>query len=144
MSLEIERALADILSRLDALEGLQRPDQDTSTLSNVTFGDVNFSGTFLQNSNFIDGYSDTLASGAEFVMGNFRGLILVSNATDNILELIIVRASGAAIASVVQSGLICTLGVGGSTIAVYFSSSNWRVRNDYAVSKIIRVQVFAN
>lgn len=120
---------------------------NVGTATGAAAGEVSASlGLRSGSADLVQGYDNaSLASGSSITLINIRGLVLVSNATDNVCQLVILRAGGTAIASVADSGLGMSLGAdAGATLAVLFVGGAWTVKNKYAVAKNIRVHVIGN
>jgi len=122
----------------------------------VTRGTIDISGQitpgvqFIQLNSFVRAYeSNTLGIGARLSLVNFRGLALVSNATNNTCQLVALTAGGGAgnALSVADRGLTMQLNtdVGGTTLNFWFNGSSvWEIHNVFGAAKLIRVQLFGN
>ena len=123
--------------------------QDLAAASSPTFAGLTLNGAITDDNNFLAGYeANTLGVGSSLTLGpNFRGLVLVSNASDNTCQLVICRASGT-VASVADSGLAMSLGVdpgaGAGKYGFLFTAGAWTIINRYVAAKITRAQVIGN
>lgn len=145
---DLWRAITDLAARVEYLAARDRPNQDLDTTSSPTFAQLTLTSSLLQSNNQIWGYeANTLGVGSSLTMGNFRGLALVSNVTDNLVQLVIVRANGTA-ASVADNTLAMSLnvdpGAGAGKYGFLFTAGAWTVINRYVAAKFTRVHVIGN
>ena len=120
------------------------PALNLGSATGAAAGELALSGAVRQGNNFSAGFeANTLAANGTLGLGNFRGLVLVSNANDNTSALVLVTASGGAVL-VSSLGTAPALTDTGTALAIFYNAPNWTIRNRYGVAKIVRVQVFAN
>lgn len=122
---------------------------DAGWVTNGTFdvsGNITPGTEFLQNNSFIRSYeSNTLGIGARLAMVNFRGIALVSNVSNNTLQMVDCTAAGTAV-SIFDRALTMQLNsdVGGATLNFWYNGTVWEIHNVFGVAKVIRVQLLGN